>query len=287
MHYQHVSRWTRGRRYIGTALIAITAAIVTAAFGSASPTTAAAGEPVVVSSADGAQALGGLLPDIIEEIPQHLAIQNQQQREILRFSTTHWNFGIGPLQIRGGGQVAPCIIEGVTYDQCTYATQEILDASGNVVALHPAGVAFFHPEHNHWHQSSVAFFAIRKRLADSPVTGLLGLKTTFCLVDVDKSDSVHANSTRVYFECNGDLQGISVGWGDEYHHSTEGQDLDITGLPAGIYYLTQDADPDNHWLEMDDNNNRSWVKFALSRRGANPSITILETSGYLGNTSNK
>ena len=67
----------------------------------------------------------------------------------------------------------------------------------------------------------------------------------------------------------------------------QGQDLDITGLPAGIYYLTQDADPDNHWLETRDDNNRSWVKFALTRHGANPGITILETYGYFGNTSNK
>ena len=53
------------------------------------------------------------------------------------------------------------------------------------------------------------------------------------------------------------------------------------------YYLTFDADPSQHWLETDDNNNRSWVKFRLQRKGANASVTVLEEFGYPGNTSNK
>jgi len=239
-----------------------------------------------VSTAADAQALGGQLPDLWEEVPQHLQIQNSQQGEYLRFSTTHWNFGDGPLQIRGGGQVAPCDIEGVHYDQCTYATQEILDASGNIVATHPAGVAFFHPEHNHWHQDNVATFAIRTK-PDGKAIGQTGTKTTFCLVDVDAAkDFVAKKSTRTYWECNGDLQGISVGWGDEYHQSTDGQELNITGLPAGTYYLTHDGDPNQHWLETDDTNNHSWVKFALSRKGSNPEVTIPDSFGYQGNSSN-
>jgi hypothetical protein len=116
----------------------------------ATPTAAQTAAPVVVSSND-AQALGGLLPDIIDETPKHLAVQNTRQREFLRFSTTHWNFGDGTLQIRGGGQESPCVVDGIT-TVCTFAMQEILDTNGQLVALHPAGVALFHPEHNHWHQ---------------------------------------------------------------------------------------------------------------------------------------
>jgi len=61
-----------------------------------------------------AQALP-LYPDIVEQI-SHLQVQNEHQREMLRFSTTHINIGNGPLQIRGGGQVAPCVIDGTAYD---------------------------------------------------------------------------------------------------------------------------------------------------------------------------
>jgi hypothetical protein len=245
--------------------------------------TGSAPDVPVVNNADEARALGGVLPDVIEEIPQHLQIQNTGQREFLRYSTTHWNFGDGPLEILGGGQVAACVIDGVPYAQCTYATQLIRSAAGDVVAQHPAGVAFFHPEHNHWHQNGVAFFAIRAALGGPPV-GPTGYKTTFCLVDVDKYGVTP--KSRTYFECNGALQGISVGWGDEYHQSTPGQELDVTGLPSGDYYLTHDADPDQHWVESNEDDNRSWVKFRLSRKGANPEVTILDSNGFQGNTSN-
>ena len=164
--------------------------------------------------------------------------------------------------------------------------QEILDANGQIVALHPAGVALFHPEHNHWHQSDVAEFAVRQTLDGAPV-GTSVLKTTFCLIDLDFSDSVHEHKTKVYWDCDADLQGISVGYGDPYHHALEGQEIEITGLPAGIYYITFDVDPDQHWLETDDTNNRAWAKFRLDRKGANPSVTALEEYGYEGNTSNK
>lgn len=107
-------------------------------------------------------------PNVVEEVPHHLGIQNAQQREWLRFSTTHINLGPGNLQIRGGGQVAPCTIDGIAYAQCTVATQDLLDSAGRVVTTHPAGVSFFHPEHNHWHQSGVAAFKIMR---GDPVTG--------------------------------------------------------------------------------------------------------------------
>jgi len=233
----------------------------------------------------------GLLPDIVEEVPHHLHIQNTQQGEFLRFSTTHINIGEGPLQIRGGGQVAPCVIEGVSYDQCTHAVQEILDVDGNVVSSKPAGVALFHPEHNHWHQDAVAEFAI---VTADGVTKATGTKVTFCLVDVKHygaTGEFKKDYPRTYFECNGDLQGIAPGWGDQYHHSTPGQELDVTGFAPGTYFLWHDADPENRWLESDETNNTTWVKFRLDRKGANASVTVLATSecipditcGYGGN----
>jgi hypothetical protein len=243
--------------------------------GSPSGTGTDAGVPVV-TSAEEARELGGLLPDIVEAIPTQLGIHNQQQSEVLRFSTIHWNVGEGNLQIRGGGQVGPCVLDGVNYDLCTHSSQEILNADGEIVAQHPAGVALYHPEHNHWHQNGVASFEIRKTPGGSSVVPS-GYKTTFCLVDTDRIEN--RIDARVYWECNSDLQGISTNWGDKYHQSTPGQELDITGLEGGVYYLTHDADPDGHWVESDDSNNAAWVKFRLVRKGANPKIEVLDTFG--------
>lgn len=91
-----------------------------------------------------------------------------------------------------------------------------------------------------------------------------------------------------------------MGWGDEYHHSTPLQDMNITGVPEGVYYLTHLANPAGHWLESRYYNNDSWVKLSISRKGANPEVTVLEQAPcpvtnpespdhqiLCGNTSNK
>jgi hypothetical protein len=238
--------------------------------------------------------VGGLCPDITEEAPAHLNIKRAQGREWLRFTSTHWNEGLGPLQIRGGGQVEPCQVEedGVLLDSiCTYATQEVLNADREVVYSQPAGVALFHAEHNHWHQDNVADFVLRSGSLDGLVVGA-ATKVTYCLIDYDSYGNGLKND-KYYFDCNAELQGISVGYGDEYHHATHGQEVDITTLPPGIYYLTHEADPTNKWLELDDSNNTSWTKFRLRRdsNSGNGLIDWLEDSPCTGiacgNTSNR
>lgn len=246
-----------------------------------------AGVVGVLSVTASASGDGGTIvyPNIIEAIPTHLQIQNDHQREWLRFSTTHINIGEGNLQIRGGGQIAPCDIDGIHYDQCTIATQELLDAAGNVVDTHPAGVAFFHPEHNHWHQSAVAAFTLNTGDPFEGTQVATGVKITFCFVDVKTYGSTGNEKKtypRTYFECNGDFQGLAAHWADEYHQSTPLQELEVTGLPEGDYYLTHEADPENHWVEDPnggEDDNFTWVKFHLSRKGSNPKITVLEHSG--------
>jgi hypothetical protein len=196
----------------------------------------------------------------------------------------NWN-----LQIRGGGQVEPCEIDGVAYDECTIATQEILDGEGNVVATRDAGSAIFHPEHNHWHQSAVATFDIRSAAeGDDPAdpehmtrVWVQGVKITFCFVDVEFIGEVGADKKdkpRTYWECNGDLQGLASWWADSYHQSTPLQELEVTDIPDGEYYLTHLADPDDHWIESDETNNFTWVKFRLTRESANAKVEVLDQS---------
>lgn len=233
---------------------------------------------------------GGLLPDIVEEAPRHLNVQRAHQEEWLRFSSTHWNGGDGPLQVRGSDSTQVCTVEehGETFEaECTLSTQEILDGAGNVVATNPAGVAIFHPEHNHWHQDNVADFLIRAGSLDGPIVGQ-ATKITYCLIDYDRDHNVPTNSTKVYYECNADLQGISVGFGDEYHHATHGQEIDITTLAPGIYFITHEADPTNKWIEMRDDNNSSWTKFRLRRdaKSRQALIDVLEESPCEGLVSN-
>ena len=224
----------------------------------------------------------GLYPDLQTVVPKHLSIQNVQQREILRVTNGIANRGDGPWQLRPEFQ-----------SDVTIARQEILDANSQIVDNPIVGRYVFHPEHNHWHIENVALLEVRKA-RDNGIGGRWGrtvvndlgqvqaIKTTFCLIDVYKLDDNAPNAPtweRTYWDCERDLQGISVGWVDQYHHSLEGQQIDITGAPAGIYYLVSTANPDGNFLEQDLTNNTAWVSFRLTRDSkGNPKITVITHS---------
>ena len=75
-------------------------------------------------------------------------------------------------------------------------------------------------------------------------------------------------------------QGISVGWVDQYHQSTDGQQVDLTGLPNGDdYYLVSTTNPTGSFLEQDKTNNTAWVRFTLSTESnGNCKVTVTDHS---------
>ena len=84
-------------------------------------------------------------------------------------------------------------------------------------------------------------------------------------MDWYKLDDNPANTERTYFQCGNERQGISPGWVDQYHQATPGQELDITGVPPGDYYLVSTSNPDGNFIETDTTNNTAWVRFRLER----------------------
>jgi hypothetical protein len=146
----------------------------------------------------------------------------------------------------------------------TNAIQEIRDANGNVVREHLASTFEFHPAHNHWHIGDIAQFDVRRGSPTGPVVGNASIKVTFCLIDWYTLDSKGGTSRREFWDCANSYQGISVGWVDQYHQSTEGQTLDITGVPAADdYYLVSTANYAGKFLEKNLNNNTAWVRFRI------------------------
>ncbi len=230
-----------------------------------------------------------ILPDVIEEVPHHLQIQNTQGQEWLRFSTTHINIGEGNLQIRGGGQVQSCETDEHRVRPVHYrhAGDPQRGRATSCTRIRPASpsstpntITGTSPR---WRSSTCA------RIADDPLTAVArGVKITFCFVDVEFIGTTGVQKKakpRTYFECNGELQGLASWWADSYHQSTPLQELEITGLTEGTYYLTHTADPDDHWIESDDDNNFTWVQFFLDRHGdeaepnGNASVTVTGNSG--------
>ncbi len=212
-----------------------------------------AGLVLLTGSAGGAQNSPGLHPDLQTVVPRHLQIVNQQQHDYLRFSNGIANTGDGPWALR------PEHVGDVTN-----AIQEIRDANGNVVREHLASQFEFHPAHNHWHIGDIAQFDVRKGSPTGPVVSDASIKVTFCLIDWYKLEDNSPNRERVFWDCANSYQGISVGWVDQYHQSTEGQQLDLTGVAeADDYYLVSTANYAGIFAETDKTNNSAWVKFRL------------------------
>jgi hypothetical protein len=210
-----------------------------------------------------------LMPDMRTVVPTHLQLVNQQQRETLRFSNGIANTGPGPWALRPD--------RPLTDEQTQVgAVQEIRDSNAalncadapppcyNVVSESLAGLFEFHPAHNHWHIGSVALFEVRRGSPTGRVVGGNSIKQTFCLIDWYKLDDNSPSAERTFFDCYTSFQGIQAGWVDQYHQSTTGQQLDLTGVAdRDDYYLVSTANPDGIFTESTQANNTAWVRFRL------------------------
>jgi hypothetical protein len=235
---------------------------------------------------------GGLEPNLVPIVPHHLQIQNTGQRETLRLTNGIANVAGGPWHLH------PETVLGDTGGTTT-AVQDIWsteggvsDPSSTIVCSFPTTQFEFHASHNHWHIGSVASFSVVSALDDGngaafgPVVvndrGVAqSFKTTFCLIDWVRIDAKKKTPDVTYWACDrtAPFQGVSVGWIDQYHHSLEGQEIDLTGAPVGIYYLRVDVNDEGTFVESDRTDNLAWRSFALTRDSqGNPKITLISSS---------
>ena len=243
----------------------------------------------------GAMALAGkpppastsLYPDLRTVVPAHLNLVNQQQNEYLRFSNGIANTGGGPWAMRPENEL------GTT--PTTTAWQEIRSSNAQYkcgeqpkpndpcyTIVHEQAVSIFeyHPTHNHWHTADVARFEVRMGSPTGQVVGGNSIKVGFCLLDLYRLEDNAPTSAKTFWDCYTSYQGVSVGWVDQYHQSTDGQQVDLTGVPdAKDYYLVSTTNPSGVFLEQDKTNNTAWVKFTLSSdSNGNRKVTVTEHS---------
>ena len=243
----------------------------------------------------GAMALAGkpppastsLYPDLRTVVPAHLNLVNQQQNEYLRFSNGIGNTGGGPWALRPENEL------GVT--PTTTAIQEIRSSNAQylcetqpkpsdpcytIVREQPVSIFEYHPTHNHWHTADVARFEVRKGSPTGQIVGGDSIKIGFCLLDLYKLDDNAPTSQKTFWDCYTSYQGVSVGWVDQYHQSTDGQQVDLTDLAnASDYYLVSTTNPTGVFLEQDKTNNTAWVKFTLSSdSNGNRKVTVIAHS---------
>jgi hypothetical protein len=120
-------------------------------------------------------------------------------------------------------------------------------------------------DHNHWHYLGFDHYELRR--ASNYAFVAPDQKTGFCLGDryathpgaVEPGKSPDPTYTgycgRTQTELLAVEEGISVGYGDIYYATLEGQFVDVTGVPAGQYYLIHRVNADRKLVETDYSNN--------------------------------
>ncbi|MCE7000474.1 lysyl oxidase [Saccharothrix sp. S26] len=212
----------------------------------------------------------------------------------LRFTTSADNVGDGPLVIHGRrsdvGQ------ERMTARQ---ALQSAVDGSIPMAyeqAQHAVPAALYYEPaaaHQHWHLLGFEHFQLRTPAGDTVV---IDRKNGFCLGDRYATADRLANRPVGTSSPQGALaaflrenrcghhapealsvvQGISVGYGDDYLHTVDFQWLDISTVPSGVYDVVNIVNGDRTLVEKSYANNASSMAISIRWPGdaTTPPTTI-------------
>ena len=181
----------------------------------------------------------------------------------LKFATTIYNAGRGPLETRGARNAAGQL------EVYQYVYEGDAAKRGRAV-----GTFDYNHRHGHLHFDEFAHYGLWMVDADG---GLLervadNEKVGFCLMDIKdmttakthlESGLIGQTGGPVYAGCREDIQGISPGWGDEYVALLYEQDLDLTAVPEGRYALLITTNPNRKIEEADYKNNTATVYLTL------------------------
>jgi hypothetical protein len=145
-------------------------------------------------------------------------------------------------------------------------------------------------DHDHWHYLGFDHYELR-RAGDYTLVAP-DQKTGFCLgdrYDTNTSSQLRGEPAQAFYtgycgrthtELLSLVEGISVGYGDVYFANLEGQFVDLTGVPAGQYYLVHRVNADRKLAESDYSNDAASLLVELSWPGgtaAAPSVKRLRT----------
>lgn len=209
---------------------------------------------VPVASAQGAPPDSILLPDLRVLPPSGIYVVDETPEgpRRLKFTTSIWNAGAGPLEVRGEVHPESGALEVI---------QMLHTAGGDVRRGGFVGTFNYAHRHGHLHLDGFARYQLwslddagrrRALIAENHKVG-------FCLMDtaVIDLDLAGGDDEPVYWGCEEEIQGISPGHGDIYAAELWEQDLDITTLPDGRYELVNITNPDGWITELSLQNNEA------------------------------
>lgn len=212
-----------------------------------------------------------LLPDFDQRPPFRLTVTGTK----LGFASATDNVGDGPIWIRGAR---------ASVREPMRARQLVRLSNGSVRVYERAGRLRYTPErtHTHWHLLDFQRYELRD------ATGKLVVrdqKSGFCLADhygLAREAVAVFRGPRFLGNCEAFEprtlvieQGTSSGYTDLYPPYFHGQNLELRGVPAGVYVLVHRANPDEALEELDYGNNAASLRIRLTWRGGTPRVEVL------------
>jgi len=209
-----------------------------------------------------------LLPDmqVFEPSDLHTVGSRAEGNLRLKFTTLIWNAGRGPLETRGAKNPQTGALE---------VYQFVYSPEGRARRGRRVGTFNYNHRHGHLHFDNFARYELWSLDADGKPAEVVAhnRKIGFCLMDIKHvaSDRTHLQSGLmdqpggpVYAGCREDVQGISVGWGDEYLSLLYEQDLELRGVPDGDYALVVTTNPEGTIEESSYDNNAATTYLTLA-----------------------
>jgi WD40 repeat protein/lysyl oxidase len=228
-----------------------------------------------------------LLPDLEQRPAADLSLMTEERggrdHFLLGFDSATDNLGDGPITL---------VASRPNRDNATMpVSQRVRLGSGDLRTYSDVGILryVYAPSHSHWHVMDFQRYELR-RLDDHALV-VRDRKSGFCLADHWAHAPGHQPNEppRPFYNeyCErGDpgalsvLQGTSVGYTDRYPSHFHGQNLDLTGVPAGLYLLVNRANPELKLRELRYENNASALRIRITWPGGPrrpPGVRVLAT----------
>jgi hypothetical protein len=217
-----------------------------------------------------------LLPDFDQRAPSGLTIAGGPGRWLVGFTSLVDNVGLGPSIFVGVRPSGATLMDG---------TQRVLLANGRTRVYR--SVAKFRytnsPPHHHWHLMRFDSFELRT-LAGTVL--VRDRKSGFCLADHWGAAPGFWPGRRPHFlgdceqfrpDATHVVMGTTPGYTDRYPAFFHGQNIDITGVPAGVYDLMHRVNATMLLRELRYDNDAASVRIRLSWVAATPHVTVLRS----------
>ena len=214
-----------------------------------------------------------LLPDLDQRAPFRLTVAGTK----LGFASATDNVGEGPVWVRGSRPTATGPMRAVQLVRMSDRSVRTYDNAGRL-RYTPS------PSHTHWHLLGFQRYELRTLAGNLVVRDR---KSGFCLADhyglaarrvtAFTGGSFYGNCAASNPRALAVEQGTSIGFTDLYPAHFHGQNLELRGVPAGVYLLVHRANPDQRLEELDYTNNDASLRIRLTWSGGTPHVQILRT----------